>query len=121
MTIRSKLKLAGLVPVALLILLAGSFFITSYLNFEKANALKNTLKNNAKLAETLSHVGKERGLSALYIGSGQKEFSNLLKNQRKALDLSIETLKRDLIVENTNYFPMIMNFFDKEKPLDRLR
>lgn len=121
MTIRSKLKLAGLVPVALLILLASSFFITSYLNFEKANALKNTLKNNAKLAETLSHVGKERGLSALYIGSGQKEFSNLLKNQREALDLSIETLKKDLITENINYFPMIVKIFDKEKQSDRSR
>lgn len=121
MTIRNKLKLAGLVPVVLLILLSGSFFITSYLNFEKANALKTALENNAKLAATLSEVGKERGLSALYIGSKQKEFSNLLKNQREALDISIGELRGGLVVKNTNYLPIIVNFFEKNNQLNQLQ
>lgn len=115
MTIRNKLKLAGLVPIVILILLAGSFFVTSYLNFENANALKTTLKNNAKLAEMLSEVGKERGLSGLYIGNRQKEFFDLLKNQREAFDTSFEELKNSLIVENKIYFPAIVNFFNKER------
>lgn len=115
MTIRNKLKLAGLVPIVILILLAGSFFVTSYLNFENANALKTTLKNNAKLAEMLSEVGKERGLSGLYIGNRQKEFFDLLKNQREAFDTSFEELKNNLIVENKFYFPAIVNFFDQDR------
>ena len=58
MTIRNRLKLIGLVPITLLILLSSYFFITSYINFEKANALKTTLKNNALLDKTLVNIGK---------------------------------------------------------------
>ncbi len=54
MTIRNRLKLIGLVPITLLILLSSYFFITSYLNFEKANALKTTLINNGALDKALT-------------------------------------------------------------------
>jgi len=76
MTIRNRLKLIGLVPILLLFLLSSYFFITSYLNFEKANALKTSLSNNANLGHSLTQIGKERGLSALYMGSDLKEFSD---------------------------------------------
>ncbi|MBA1421479.1 MAG: nitrate- and nitrite sensing domain-containing protein [Epsilonproteobacteria bacterium] len=109
MTIRNRLKLIGLVPITLLVLLSSYFFVTSYVNFEKANALKTTLKNNALLDKTLIEIGKERGLTALYIGSDKKEFKESVLKQRAALDKVVKRLKAGLITEDTSYLPFLLN------------
>ena len=108
MTIRNRLKLIGLVPILLLIILSSYFFVTSYLNFERANALKTTLKNNALLDKTLINIGKERGLTALLLGSDKKEFKDSLANQRVALDTSIKTLRSKLKTTDTTYLPALL-------------
>jgi len=118
MTIRNRLKLIGLVPITLLILLSSYFFITSYLNFEKANALKTSLTNNAKLTETLTEVGKERGLTAMYEGSGQKDFLDSLKKQRQNTDNAVSALKNSLVTEDTTYIPALLNLLGEKKLLD---
>ncbi len=108
MTIRNRLKLIGLVPITLLILLSSYFFITSYINFEKANALQNTLKNNALLDKTLVNIGKERGLTALYLGSEKKEFKDAVAKQRLALDKTLKALKTGLVTKDTAYLPFLL-------------
>ncbi len=108
MTIRNRLKLIGLVPITLLILLSSYFFITSYLNFEKANALKTTLINNAALDKALIGIGKERGLTALFLGSGKKEFADALSKQRTALDEELESLQYEVITEDKAYIPVLV-------------
>jgi len=109
MTIRNRLKLIGLVPITLLILLSSYFFVTSYINYEKANALKTTLQNNALLDRALIDIGKERGLTALYLGSEKKEFKEAVSNQRKVLDNIIKTMKAGLITEDTSYLPFLLD------------
>ncbi len=109
MTIRNRLKLIGLVPITLLILLSSYFFVTSYINFEKANALKTTLKNNALLDKTLINIGKERGLTALYLGSDKKEFKDAMHKQRVALDKTLKAIQTGLITEDTSYLPFLLN------------
>ena len=108
MTIRNRLKLIGLVPITLLILLSSYFFVTSYVNYEKARALKTTLQNNALLDRTLSNIGKERGITALHMGSDKKEFAPLLAKQRTALDEVLKTLNTDLITEDTSLLPFLL-------------
>jgi len=108
MTIRNRLKLIGLVPITLLILLSSYFFITSYVNFEKANALKTTLKNNAILDKALISVGKERGLTSLYMGSDKEEFSGPLLKQREAFDTVYNSLQTQLQTTNTAYLPTLL-------------
>ncbi len=119
MTIRNRLKLIGLVPITLLILLSSYFFITSYVNFEKANALKTTLKNNALLDKALVSIGKERGLTSLYIGSDGKEFSAPLLKQRKTLDTTLESLKKELVTTGTIYFPELLKLLKEENQLNK--
>jgi len=114
MTIRNRLKLIGLVPITLLILLSSYFFITSYTNFEKANALKATLKNNALLDKALISVGKERGLTALYIGSDKEEFKIPLMKQRELLDSVYKTLETKLQTENSTYLPQLLAIIGQE-------
>jgi len=119
MTIRNRLKLIGLVPILLLVLLSSYFFITSYLNFEKANALKTVLSNNAHLSHSLTQIGKERGLSALYMGSNTKEFSAPLTKQRKNTDQALQALKTDLVTKDTSYIPFLLNVLGENTHLDR--
>jgi len=109
MTIRNRLKLIGMVPITLLILLSSYFLITSYLNFEKANALKTTLKNNAILDKALTNIGKERGLTSLYLGSDKKEFAGPVKKQRSTMDKVSQSLHTDLITKDTTYLPWLLD------------
>ena len=116
MTIRNRLKLIGLLPITLLILLSTYFFITSYLNFEKASALKTTLINNAALDKAFIHVGKESGLTALYLGSDKKKFAEILKKQQNALDDAFKDAKYQVITENTAYFPTLLELLGEKDP-----
>ena len=118
MTIRNRLKLVAMVPIILLILLSSYFFITSYLNFEKANALKTVLANNAVLSKSLTAVGKERGLTALYMGSGRKSFSEPLAKQRKSTDITFSQLKRSLQTDETSYLPFILGVLGERNLVD---
>ena len=119
MTIRNRLKLIGLVPIVLLLLLSSYFFITSYLNFEKANALKISLSNNANLSNSLTQIGKERGLSALYMGSDLERFSDSLIKQRKNTDKALQTLKTNLVTKDTSYIPLLLQVLGESAYLDR--
>lgn len=125
MTIRNRLKLIGLVPITLLILLSSYFFVTSYLNFEKANALKTTLINNAALDKALVDIGKERGLTSLFLGSEKKEFADSLVKQRSALDEELESLQYEIITEDKTYLPVLVEFlgdktYAEEDPYQKL-
>jgi len=88
-------------------------------NFEKANALKTTLKNNALLDKALVSIGKERGLTSLYIGSDGKEFSAPLLKQRKTLDTTLESLKKELVTTGTIYFPELLKLLKEENQLNK--
>lgn len=119
MTIRNRLKLIGLVPVVLLLILSGYFFVISYLNYEKAEALNTSLQNNANISQTLTEIGKEQGLSALYMGSGQKEFKGSLTKQRKTTDKSITELKKNLVKENATYLPFLVDSLGQGAKLNK--
>ncbi len=108
MTIRNRLKMVGVVPIMFLILLSGYFFVTSYVNYEKANTLKTILNNNASLSTSLVQLGKEQGLTALYLGSEGKEFADLLKKQRGNTDKSLTALKQNLVYKNTAFAPALL-------------
>jgi len=118
MTIRNRLKLIGLVPITLLIILSSYFFITSYINFEKANALKTVLTNNAKLSTSLTELGKERGLISMYLGSEKKEFAESLEKQKKSTDVALATVKQNLTINNTAYIPALLNLLGEHDPID---
>ncbi|MDQ7084699.1 MAG: ATP-binding protein [Sulfurovum sp.] len=117
MTIRNKLKLIGILPIGLLILLSSYFFITSYINYEKANTLQKTLQNNALLDKVLIHVGKERGLTALYLGSTQENFKPSIEQQKKVVNTVIQNVRSNLLTKDTSYFPFLVQILNKEKAL----
>ncbi|PHS33686.1 MAG: hybrid sensor histidine kinase/response regulator [Sulfurovum sp.] len=121
MTIKNRLKLIALLPIILLALLSTYFLVITYINYEKANTVKTILSNNAKLANLLTETGKERGLTAMYLASGQKEFIDSLKKQRKNTNQTIVNTKINLVIEDTGYIPILLdllgegNTFDTQK------
>lgn len=118
MTIRNRLKLIGLLPITLLILLSSYFFVTSYVNYEKANALKSSLSNNAKLSNLLTEVGKESGLTSIYLASEQEDFMDSLVKQRKNTDRILSTVTKNLSIENTSYLPFLLDLMGESNTLD---
>ena len=114
MTIRNRLKMVGVAPILFLFLLSGYFFVTSYLNYEKANALQTILKNNTSISNSLMQVGQERGLTALYLASQGKEFAEPLKKQRAKTDQALALMEKDIVYKNTSYLPMILNLLDEK-------
>ena len=118
MTIRNRLKMVGILPILLLFLLSGYFFVTSYVNYEKAHALQTILKNNTSLSNSLTQVGQERGLTALYLGSEGKEFSETLKKERIKTDQAFTKTKQNIVYKNTTYLPALLELLGEKDYLD---
>jgi len=117
MTIRNRLKLIGMVPITLLVLLSSYFFITAYVNYEAANSLKVFLKNSALLNNAMVEIGKERGLTALNMGTNSNIFNSAVLKQRKILDKHIERINSNIITTNTSAIPFLANSEAKEREL----
>ena len=118
MTIRNRLKLIGLVPITLLILISSYFFITSYLNFEKVHTLQTILKNNAMISDAQNNTDAERSITAMYLGSDQKEFLDTLKKQYKNTDKSYQNMHSQLILKSKSYIPFLIDLLAKESKID---
>ncbi len=119
MTIRNRLKLIALVPILLLLMLSSYFFVTSYINYEKAQALKTALSNNAYLSKSLTQVGTERGLSALYMGSDRKAYGDVLKKQYANTDAALGTLRSKLVTDNGNLIPFLPKLLHENTELNK--
>ena len=118
MTIRNRLKLIALVPILLLLLLSSYFFVTSYINYEKAQALKTALSNNAYLSQSLSAIGKERGLTALYMGSDHKAYGKLLKKQRSTTDRTVARMRSKIVPDNGTFIAFLPKLLGENTELD---
>ncbi|QOR62380.1 ATP-binding protein [Sulfurovum sp. ST-21] len=119
MTIRNRLKLIALVPILLLLLLASYFFVTSYINYEKAQALKTALSNNAYLSKSLAEVGKERGLTALYMGSDRITYKDLVEKQRISTDNAMRQLRAKIVTDKGNLIPFLPNLLGENTDLNK--
>jgi len=55
----------------------------------------------------LAQIGKERGLTSLYIGSDRKAYGDLLAKQRKSTDKTVAQLRSELVTDNGNLLPFL--------------
>ena len=118
MTIHNRFKLIGFIVITLLIILSSYFFITSYLNFKKAQALKTILTNNSNLSSILVDIGKERGLTSMYLGSHKQEFIDSLHKQRESTDQTLTLVKQALSVKNMSDIPLLFTVLKEENLID---
>ncbi|MCK5853661.1 MAG: response regulator [Sulfurovaceae bacterium] len=97
MQINNKLRLISMLPIVLLFIVSSYFLFTSYGQYRKANELKDIIKNNVFFNDTITQLGKERGLNSIVIGSKGAKAKEELLRQRVQTDFSIEKTKQNII------------------------
>ena len=120
MKISSKLKLIGIVPSTVLLFAALYFLYSSYMSYEKAESFKTAMQNNTRLQKALIEAGKERGLSALYLASGDENYHKILGKQREVTNKAFEDLRLNLVVSREEILGFIPTF-RKATSLDTAR
>ncbi len=112
MRIKTKLKLITILPTLVLVAMATYLFYNTYVNYENIRAYKIVTKNNMLLDKVLIEVGRERGISSLYLASNKSSYKELLTKQYIKTDNAIKEYKNNLIVENSTLIPKNYIFGD---------
>jgi len=101
-SIRMKLILQILIPTVTILLLAS---ILIYNKYSEVETFQRAQKSSALLTHISSLVHetqKERGMSAVYLGSEGKRYKSKLIAQRKLTDQQLAAFKEYVAKENLN-------------------
>lgn len=90
MTLPNKIKLMALVPVLFLILAASYGIVISSIGYYQTDALQKSLTTYRALEKVRTNIGRENGLTALYLGSATNDYKEILSKQRDRTDMSIK-------------------------------
>ena len=96
MKIKNKLRAITIIPALILILTSTFLFYETYVNYLKIKNYKKVAKYNQDLNKVLIEIGRERGITSLYLTSNKTIFKELLSSQYKKTNSVIENFKRDL-------------------------
>ncbi len=114
MQINNKLRLISMLPIMLLFIVSSYFFFNSYGQYHKANELKIIIKNNVFFNDTITQLGKERGLNSIFLGSKGKKAKDELIRQRLNTDASIEKMKQHIVpINKQSLFSGLSKFQNK--------
>jgi len=86
MTIINKFRVAGVIPSILLLFVALYAIYESYIGYIEGKSFEQALKNNQQLNKLMIEIGKERGLSSLYLSSNIDSVKEALEKQREKTD-----------------------------------
>ncbi|RUM45937.1 MAG: hybrid sensor histidine kinase/response regulator [Hydrogenimonas sp.] len=92
--IRSKLKLISLLPILLLLGFSSYFFYQSITNYQKVQVFDRHIQYGTVISEVITQLAKERGLTAIFIGSHGRKAKESLKQQRTIVDQKISLLHK---------------------------
>ena len=92
MTIQSKLKVIGLLPTSLLLGVTSYFLITAYWNYSRATRWVTNFDHSQSIKNVLAEIGKERSITALYLGTDKTRYRKTLMRQRKTTDHRLSAL-----------------------------
>ncbi len=105
MKIKNKLKLITILPTLILVAAATYLFYNTYINYEKTKAYKIVTNNNKTLNKLLIELGRERGITALYLASNKQSYKELLNSQYKKTNNAIQKYKNSAIIESSTLLP----------------
>ncbi|MDK9692950.1 MAG: nitrate- and nitrite sensing domain-containing protein [Sulfurimonas sp.] len=87
LSLKNRLRLIGLLPIVILFSMTSYYVYSSFMAYKVAQGLQDKLELNTHLNEIVTNIARERGMSAMYIGS--EAAANTLKSlheQRKIVD-----------------------------------
>lgn len=105
LSIRSKLQLIILLPLSILCISIASILLDKYTIVSDDQQAADLIELSVAASELVHEVQKERGASAVYMGSKGQRFKNELANQRRLTDTALQNyqqVSRTYIEEHDN-------------------
>jgi len=102
MSIRMKLTLQILIPTVTIILLASILIYNKYTEVETFQRAEKSSKLLSHISSLVHETQKERGMSAVYLGSHGKKYKDKLLEQRKLTDEQLASIREYIEKENLN-------------------
>lgn len=87
LSLKNRLRLIGLLPIVILFTMTSYYVYSSFMAYKAAQGLQDKLELNTYLNDIVTNIARERGMSAMYLGS--EAAANTLKSlheQRKVVD-----------------------------------
>ena len=88
--LRSRLAVISFIPIILIVGLASYYVYTSYTNYKIGTDLQKKVTLNEKLNTLVGALSRERGMTAIYLGSLAQSVTSSLKLQRESVDTAIK-------------------------------
>lgn len=89
-----SLFIISAIPLLLIFAFSSYFFYTALKDYVKTENLQSKIAISSELSKVLEELGRERGLTAAYLGSdGTIGSGEVILNQRKNTDKAIATFK----------------------------
>jgi len=102
LSIRMKLILQILVPTVMILILASVLMYNKYSEVETFQEAQKSSILLSHIASLVHETQKERGMSAIYLGSKGKEYKSKLIQQRKLTDKQLNAIKEYIEKEDLN-------------------
>ncbi len=93
LSIRSKLQLIILLPLSILCLCMASILSDKYTTVVNNQEAAHLIELSVAASELVHELQKERGASAIYLGSKGQRFTTELSNQRRNTDTALKSYK----------------------------
>jgi len=101
-SIRTKLILQTLIPTVTIILLASVLIYSKYGEVETFSEAQKSAKLLSHISSLVHETQKERGMSAVYLGSKGEKYKEKLIAQRKLTDKEIQSIRSFVAQQNLN-------------------
>lgn len=112
----SVLKIISIFPLFIIFIVASLYLFNSFDDYKNVKNLKYQLDNSSQLNKLMQEVGKERGISAIFLGSkGELGGGEILANQRRITDQAIVNFKNHFFTNNADDRNNILNFLDAKQ------
>ena len=92
-SIKAKLILLVLIPVAVIAIMAAKTVMGVYSEVNSFKDLNKVVVLSTKISALVHETQKERGATAGFIGSKGVKFVDILQNQRKLTDIKVDEIK----------------------------
>ena len=112
----TTMGLISALPLLVVLIFSSYFLYLSYTQYTNANNLADQLTKTQQLGRLSEELAKERGLSAVYIGSNGRFVEDLLKAQYNQTQSAIDQTKR-LNLNQTDQGKKIIQTLDAISPI----
>ncbi len=93
--LKNRLRLISLLPILILFSLASYYVYSSYLSYKSAQVLQTHLEKTKQLNELISNIGRERGMTVMFLGNASTATFKSLQAQRVVVDQKIKEFSAD--------------------------